>query len=463
MLRRQGPQRKRRGPPAPLPRRYTACMIVEPHGQRVTVMGLGRFGGGVGVTRWLAQAGARVTVTDLLDGTELAPALGELASYVQDGRVQLRLGGHRERDFVECDFVVVNPAVPMPWENRFLLAACRAGVSLTTEIGLTTERLRRRRVIGITGTAGKSTTAAMIHHVVQGLGHRCHLGGNIGGSLLEQLDDIRTDDWVVLELSSAMLWWLGDAALECGRAGWSPHVAVMTNLQPNHIDWHGTVEHYRRTKESIFRFQEPGDHVLHGTDGTDGADGTDGVDAATIPLTVPGRHNQANAQLAVAIAARVGLDPRTAARTLLHFPGLPHRLELVTERDGRRFFNDSKATTPQSTCLAVEAFDDSRRVHLLAGGYDKKVDLSGIVELAPRLAGLYTMGATGRGLVDATREGHAEFCETVEIAVGRAVNRMKPGDVLLLSPGCASWDQFKNYELRGAAFRTVVNETMGTE
>ncbi len=436
-----------------MPRGYTAGMIVEPHGQRVTVMGLGRFGGGVGVTRWLAEAGACVTVTDLQDDANLAPALQELAPYIHDGRVHLRLGGHRERDFIDCDLVVVNPAVPRPWENRFLLAARRAGVALTTEIGLTVERLTRRRVIGITGTAGKSTTAAMIHHIVQGLGGGCHLGGNIGGSLLNRLDDMRPDDWIVVELSSAMLWWLGDAALAFGGVGWSPHIAVTTNLQPNHIDWHGTVEHYQRCKESIFRFQEPGDHHLRGIDADP---------EQTIPLAIPGRHNLANARLAVATAARIGLDPEAAAGTLVSFPGLPHRLELVTERDGRRFFNDSKATTPQSTCLAVAAFDDPRRVHLLAGGYDKKVDLSGIVELAPRLAGLYTMGATGRNLVDATREGHAEFCETVENAVTRAVSRMKPGDVLLLSPGCASWDQFKNYEVRGAAFCSVVEGRIGT-
>jgi len=422
-------------------------MIVEPHGQRVTVMGLGRFGGGVGVTRWLVEAGARVTVTDLQDDADLAPALQELAPLVDDGRVHLRLGGHHERDFVECDLVVVNPGVPRPWENRFLLAARRAGVTLTTEIGLTVERLSRRRVIGITGTAGKSTTAAMIHHIVRGLGLDCHLGGNIGGSLLTRLDEAKPDDWFVVELSSAMLWWLGDAAEAFGGAGWSPHIAVMTNLQPNHLDWHGTFEHYRRCKESIFRFQEPDDHRL----GSHDAD-----PARTIPLAIPGRHNLANARLAVATATRIGLLPEAAAGTLASFPGLPHRLELVTERDGRRFFNDSKATTPRSTCVAVAAFDDSRTVHLLAGGYDRKVDLSGIVELAPRLAGLYTMGATGQGLVDATRAGHAEFCETVENAVNRAVNRMKPGDVLLLSPGCASWDQFKNYEMRGEAFCSVV-------
>ena len=432
---------------APFSRRYTDGMIVEPHGQRVTVMGLGRFGGGVGVARWLAEAGVCVTVTDLQDDADLAPALQELAPLVHDGRVHLHLGGHQERDFVDCDCVVVNPAVPMPWENRFLLAARRAGVALTTEIGLTVERLSRRRVIGVTGTAGKSTTAAMIHHAVGGLGRRCHLGGNIGGSLLGRLDDIKPDDWVVVELSSAMLWWLGDAALAFGHAGWSPHVAVMTNLQPNHIDWHGTVEHYQRSKESIFRFQEPGDHRLDAADADPGQ---------AIPLAIPGGHNLANARLAVATAARIGLDPEAAARTLASFPGLPHRLELVTERDGRRFFNDSKATTPESTCLAVAAFDDSRTVHLLAGGYDRKADLSRIVELSPRLAGLYTMGATGRSLVDATGEGHAEFCETVENAVTRAVKRMKPGDVLLLSPGCASWDQFKNYEVRGATFCAVV-------
>ena len=415
-------------------------MIVDPHGQRVTVMGLGRFGGGTGVTRWLADNGARVTVTDLQSRSALAEPLREIAPYVDDGRVRVHLGGHLERDFVECDRVVVNPAVPRPWDNPFLRAARSAGVPLTTEICLVAERVDRARVIGVTGTAGKSTTTAMIHHVLESLGRRAHLGGNIGGSLLARLDEIEPDDWIVLELSSAMLWWLG---------AWSPHVAVLTNLRPNHLDWHGSIEHYHRCKEAIFRNQRGGDIALREADAW--GDGP-------IRLAVPGEHNQANARLAIATAVRVGLDGAAAGEALANFPGLPDRLQLVAEQDGRRFFNDSKATTPEATRVAVEAFDDPTAVHLLAGGYDRRTDLAAIVELAPRLAGLYTLGATGRSLAEAVRGGHAEYCETVDRAVTRALARMKTGDVLLLSPGCASWDQFENYRQRGMAFRAAVEK-----
>jgi len=421
-------------------------MIGDLHGQRVTVMGLGRFGGGAGVTRWLVENGARVTVTDIEPESRLVQPLREIAAYVDDGRVTLHLGGHHETDFVECDHVVVNPAVPRPWADPFLHAARQAGVGLTSEICLVVDRICRDRVIGVTGTAGKSTTATMIHHILRRLGHRAHLGGNIGGSLLNCLDDIEPDDWIVLELSSAMLWWLSP---------WAPHVAVMTNLKPNHLDWHGSLEHYTQSKQAIFRHQAPGDLALR----TEPSAGD-----PALRLAIPGRHNQANARLAVATAERLGMDHGAATAALADFRGLPHRLQLIAEQDGRLFFNDSKATTPEATRVAIEAFDDSTGVHLLAGGYDKKIDLVSIVELVPRLAGLYTLGATGRRLAEAVGDrGHAEYCDTIEAAIGRAHARMKAGDVLLLSPGCASWDQFDNYVQRGEAFCASVRERIGGE
>jgi UDP-N-acetylmuramoylalanine--D-glutamate ligase len=433
-----------------MPEHGTCSVDDDLRDNRVTVMGLGRFGGGAGVARWLAEQGARVIVTDLLDARRLAKPLEPLAGLVAHGAIELHLGGHDETDFTDCDLVVANPAVPTPWKNRYLRAAVAAGVAITTEIRLLVERLDRRRVIGVTGTAGKSTTTAMVHHVLTRSGLPAHLGGNIGGSLLDALPAIGPDRWVVLELSSAMLYWLGaDAIGPQARRGWSPHVAAITNLRPNHLDWHGTLEHYAESKRGIFKYQEPGDHAL---------DGADLLDGPPMRLAVPGRHNQANARLAVAIAcAAAGLDPAQAAETLTDFGGLAHRLQLVAEHGALRFYNDSKATTPQATCLAVDAFDDASTVHVLAGGYDKKIDLSAIVELAPRVAGLYTIGSTGRRLAEAvTGNGHAEYCESLEAAAARAYRRMNAGDVLLLSPGCASWDQFENYEQRGDAFCTWV-------
>ena len=412
-------------------------------GSRVTVMGLGRFGGGVGVTRWLADSGARVLVTDLEPAAALDTSLTAIESHVADGRVVLRLGEHDEKDFRECDLVVVNPAVPRPWDNPFLRAAEEAGVPVTTEMRLLVERIDRARVIGVTGTEGKSTTTAMIHHILVRCGFTSHLGGNIGGSLLEQLDEIGPEDWVVLELSSAMLYWLDEGAGSGGHAGWSPHTAVLTNLHENHLDWHETFEHYKRCKNVIFEHQQPGDHAFRGVKPET---------APPIPLAVRGRHNLANAFLAGGTAIRtVGVDREKAIEALADFQALSHRLQLVADHDGLLFYNDSKATTPQATCLAVDAFEDPAHVHLLAGGYDKKIDLSTIVKLSPELGGLYTIGVTGRILAEFS-SGHAEYCETLETAAEHALRRMRKGDVLLLSPGCASWDQFDNYEQRGDAF-----------
>ncbi len=415
-------------------------------------MGLGRFGGGAGVTRWLIEKGAHVLVTDLQSAQKLGASLSEIEGLPESGRLTLHLGGHDVADFETADLVVVNPAVPTPWANRYLEAARAAGVPITTEIRLLVERLPRQQVIGVTGTAGKSTTAAMIHHILANSGRRARLGGNIGGTLLCELEAIEADEWVVLELSSAMLYWLGEEATD--QPGWSPHVAVLTNLEPNHLDWHGSFEHYQRCKRSIFAHQRPADHSLKTEDLDPGA--------PPVPLRVPGRHNQANARLAVAVACTVSdLTPARAGEILGDFRGLPHRLQLVAERDGKRFYDDSKSTTPPATCLAVDTFDDAGHVHLIAGGYDKGVDLSCIASIAQRLAGLYTIGATGRQLASAAAgHGHAEYVESLDEAAGRAFGRMKVGDVLLLSPGCASWDQFDNYEQRGDAFRRLVQEKL---
>ncbi len=425
-------------------------MKIDPAGQRVTVMGLGRFGGGVGVTRWLVHHGARVLVTDLQPQKDLRKSLAQLSPLIDDGSVHLRLGQHVQTDFTTCDLVVANPAVPVPWNNSFLQAARGASVPITTEIRLLVERLNRQRVIGVTGTAGKSTTAAMIHHILTGTGAAAHLGGNIGGSLLHRLDEIQPHDWIILELSSAMLYWLGDDAGFDGAAGWSPHVAVLTNLHENHLDWHGSFAHYKQCKHNIFKYQQSGEYALRG----------DELEAPTdlIPLQIPGAHNQRNAQMAIdAACAAITLDPAEAAAGLGDFAGLPHRLQLVAEHEGLRFYNDSKSTTPQATVVAVKSFDELSRIHLIAGGYDKRLDLSPITGLAPSLGGLYTIGATGRGIADgAARASCCEFCQTLDTAVDRAMSKMRTGDILLLSPGCASWDQFENYEQRGEAFSRCV-------
>ena len=424
-------------------------------GQRVTVMGLGRFGGGIGVARWLVAQGADVLVTDLLAADDLRDSIEAIEDLVNTGAIELRLGEHNVGDFTTCDLVVANPAVPLPWKNRFLRAAEAAGVRVVTEIGLLVERLPNRdKTIGVTGTAGKSTTAAMIAHGLSTCGHKVWLGGNIGGSLLGSLDRISGHDWIVLELSSAMLHWI---------EAWSPRYAVVTNISANHIDWHGSEEHYVESKRRLVTGQQEGDAAAMG-EGVGWAlnQGVRRIDIHSVAmpeqLLIPGRHNQINAQMAAAVCASLeinGLDAQAATGAISSFAGLPHRLQLVATIDDIRYFDDSKSTTPQATLRAIEALKDDPgvgRVHLIAGGYDKGIDLSPIRRLRDQLGGLYAIGQTAQAIGGI---GAGEL----DRAVACARERAAAGDVVLLSPGCASWDQFANYEERGNAFAALAGST----
>ncbi len=425
-------------------------------GKRVLVMGLGRFGGGVGVTRWLCGQGAEVTVTDLADAEDLAESLARLDSL----DVTLRLGGHEGVDLDRCDLLVVNPAVPL--DAPLLRTARRRSVAMTTEINLFVQRCRAR-VVGITGSVGKSTTAAMAAGVLARR-YRTHLGGNIGRSLLAELATIGPDDVVVLELSSFQLDWTP-------AAGFSPSVALVTNLVPNHLDRHGTFEAYAAAKANIFRFQGPADTlILPAGDATlsawaEAAPGRVrgfGGDEAPFDLRVPGAHNQRNAQAAWAIGRVLDVSRADAEAALAAFTGLPNRLALVAERGGVRYYDDSKATTPDGTLVALDSFDP-RRIIAIVGGYDKKVPLEGLADaLAARCKAVIATGAVGgriAALVEQRRRGDApevvrapRFDDAVRAACAVAAG----GDVVLLSPACASYDQFPNYIARGDRFAQLV-------
>ncbi len=480
-------------------------------GQRVTVMGLGRFGGGVGVTRYLVSQGAQVLVTDTGSAASLAASVEQLSGLPG---ITYRLGEHRESDFTGADLVVANPAVKPG--DTYLAAARDAGVPITTELRLLVERLpNRQRTIGITGSAGKSTITAMIGYILEKAikqktdevqietehpiagplrGPDPHpkvfLGGNLGGSLLQQLDQITADDWIVLELSSFMLHYLRPSDT---FAGWSPHIAVVTNLSPNHLDWHGSFDAYRADKQVILDHQHddqadaavcgPGvravvtPRVKRCRDFDPAGESRDPYESL-LPLKIPGQHNQLNARLAAAaVQFAIGMPEYRGCELLADFPGLPYRLQFVAERGGVRFYNDSKSTTPESARLAIDAFPEGT-THIILGGYDKGSDLTPLAEhAATRCAGIYTIGKTGDTIADAaTRATHgpptrpdtcggvawpppsAEVvrCGDLDTAVQQAITRAKPGQVVLLSPACASWGQYENFEQRGDHFTRLV-------
>ncbi len=452
-------------------------MITHWHGRRVTVMGLGRFGGGVGVTRWLAAQGARITVTDSDPAEKLSASLDQLRGL----DLQLRLGGHDERDFRDADLIVVNPAVKP--DSPFLQLAATAGVPVATELNLFVERCRGVGV-GVTGTVGKSTTTAMLGHVLQRCSpaRRVWVGGNIGICLLDRVHEIAAEDLVVLELSSFQLERLP-------AVDWSPLVAVITNIAANHLDWHGSFDAYVSAKLNIARrARGPEDALI--LDGS--RELADAVDRAALParqrwhvgqcdgvpcawqasvanpdaptltwadcrLALPGRHNCLNAAAALSAAHALGVSPGPASAALSTFEALPHRLQLVAERDGVRYYDDSKSTTPEALDTALAAFDEP--LLLIVGGYDKGADLRPTMRrVAARARLAACIGVTAPVISETIRAagGRAELCDDLAAAVRCCKSAARAGDVVLLSPGCASWGMFSDYRERGLAFAALV-------
>lgn len=423
-------------------------------GKRVTVMGLGRHGGGVAAARYLAEEGAKVTVTDLASESDLAASLRELANAPI---ARFHLGGHLEQDFCGTDVVVVNPAVKP--DNALVQMARKAGVQISSEMELFLDACRGH-LIGVTGSNGKSTTAAMTAAILSAGGRRTWLGGNIGKSLLADLPQIGPDDWSVVELSSFQLHWLSSTAR-------MPEVAVITNCMPNHLDWHPAWEHYVAAKQRLLTGQRPCDAAVLNLEDAEVASWRGLVrgrcmqipaDEEIPTLLVPGRHNRRNAASAAAAAKAAGYDWADILRGLAEFRGLPHRLEFVGEVQGRRFYNDSKATTPEAARAALATFGN---VWLLAGGVDKGSDYSGFARaVANQTRGAAFFGAARDALhamvTRASPLGEMNCVETMREAFQWCWRQSQAGDAILLSPACASLDQFVDYQHRGESFKQLV-------
>lgn len=453
--------------------------------KRVIVMGLGRFGGGIGVARWLCGQGARVTVTDLSSQDALRESLAALAGL----DITFHFGGHDAADLDTCDLLVVSPAVDKRKAEFFRQAVAR-GIPWSSEMNLFLERCPSH-IVGVTGTVGKSTTTAMIGAVLDAASRqrdwprgRVWLGGNIGKSLLADLPTMRPEDVVVLELSSFQL---EDAA----SLGKRPMIALVTNLRDNHLDRHGTLEGYAAAKANLYRFQTHDDWLIMPTAAGEEhlpgewrlgrrlwrfdvdprtrqivlreGRGTDSIETRIdISLKVPGLHNLRNAAGALAVARLLGAGDAVSREALSAFPGLPHRLEFVREYRGVAYYNDSKATTTEAALTSVSAFD--RPVVVLAGGSDKgtpfDVLANGLVE---RTKAVVCMGQTGEAIRSSLLRARGERDSPVvgsaasfEEAVHLASEYAEPGDVVLLAPACASFDWFKNYEERGERFSSLV-------
>jgi UDP-N-acetylmuramoylalanine--D-glutamate ligase len=427
-------------------------------GKRVTVAGLGHFGGGIAVARWLVEQGSKVLVTDREPAEKLADSIQQLAGLPID----YHLGGHRECDFTDAQMVVTSPAVPP--SSPYIQAAIRAGVPVSTEMRLFLERCPATRVVGVTGTKGKSTTTALLERMLK-TRHVTWMGGNIGKSLLANLADIQPDHVVLLELSSYMLEYLRPME-------WSPHVALVTFLSMDHTAWHGSHDAYLDAKINLVRYQSPTDYAVL-PDGNPADQFAAATKAAVTRYRLsdrrfdlprlPGDHNQLNAQAAFLAAEKLGVTWTDAQAAIADFGGLPHRLQLVHEAGGVRFYNDSIATIPEAAVVANQAFEPGRVIQII-GGSDKQLDMRPMCQaLRQRCKAILTIGQIGPQLamLCCGESACVEECETLDRAMQAAKSLAAPGDVVLLSTGTASYGQFTNFEERGEKFAQLARSTFG--
>ena len=444
--------------------------------KRIAVLGIGVSN--TPLIRLLREHGVAVTACDKKERT----ALGKTAEELEAMGADLKLGSDYLKD-IDADVIFRTPG--MRPDLPELLAAKERGSRITSEMQVFFE-VCPCPIIAVTGSDGKSTTTTVITEFLRAAGRTVHLGGNIGHPLLAEAGEMHADDVAVLELSSFQL-------LDMTH---SPHIAVLTNLAPNHLDVHRSMEEYIAAKENIFRYQSADDIAVFNQDNAitlglsekangrvrlfsrqqevaDGAFVRDGAIwlrrgeeereiVKTDEIRIPGQHNVEN--YLAAIAAVDGLVSDEVIRTVAReFAGVEHRIELVRTRRGVRWYNDSIATSPTRTIAGLHSF--SQKLILIAGGYDKHIpfDVLG-PELVAHVKLLILCGATAnqiRACVTDCADYHGEpemiECATLDEAVKLAAERAQEGDVVTLSPACAAFDQFPNFMVRGRYFKDLVN------
>ncbi len=446
---------------------------IELRGKRVLVVGLARTG--VATSLFCAARGAAVTATDSRTENEIGAEIAKL----REAAVTLELGGHQEKTFLAQELIIPSPGVPA---DALLLQSARAkGITIWSEIELA-YRFLKGRLIGITGSNGKTTTTSLVDHILKGAGYSTILAGNIGTPLIARVDASRDDTITVLELSSFQL-----ELIETFR----PNIGVFLNLTADHLDRHHTTGAYGAAKARLFENQTEEDSAVLNAD-----------DSATTPyapsrpqvywfsrkqrvaqgaylrggeiifrrngreeavlkrddIALPGAHNLDNVLAAVAVACIAGAGAGAIAKGVRSFAGVEHRLELVAEIGGVRYYNDSKATNADATLKALDAF--SGRILVILGGKDKGSDYSELQKPLREKAILALLVGAAAEKIEKQIAGNVavEHAGTIERAVEIASHAAQPGDIVLLAPACASFDQFQNFEHRGHVFKELVRQ-----
>ena len=448
-------------------------------GKKVLIMGLGKFGGGKDAAIFASKAGAHVVVADIASKQKLESSLADLNDHHD---IEYHLGPHNEEDFINCDILIVNPAVPP--ESRFIQIARDNSALVTSQIEIFFQ-LCKGEIIGITGANGKSTTTSLTAHLLKhGTSQKdfkhskVWLGGNIGNKpMLSHIEQILPDHLVVLEISSFQ-------AEQLGKLGLAPKTSLITNITPNHLDRHGTFEAYCDAKENLFKHQklsddDPAISIFNAEDpvsfswyekykqDTGRACFTFKAkvsDSLTTLYKLPGKANLSDLAAALTVAKHYGVKLDNIKKALPEFHALPHRLEFIAKINEVTWYNDSIATTPPSAIAALDAFDSPKIIIL--GGYDKHLPFDELgAEVAKKAKAAILLGQTAEKIrksidIIPLKNCSVDIVESLADAVTLAENISQPGDVVLLSPACASYDMFDNFQQRGEMFRKMVHELM---
>ena len=435
-------------------------------GKQISVIGIGVSN--VPLIEFLLSGGARVTAHDKKNASEL----GDVYKRLSDMGISFVLGEKYLEEIPDgCEIIFKTPGLRADVPE--LVAAKEKGIKITSEMELFFE-LCPCEIIAVTGSDGKTTTTTLIGEMLRREGYRCFVGGNIGRPLLGDTAGMKSDDKAILELSSFQL-----HTMNC-----SPHIAVITNITPNHLDWHTDYNEYIESKKNIFRHQKDGDRVVLNFDEAKNSmyfsrksdlergvcledgfivfkDGENNKKILSVgDIKIPGMHNVENYMAAIAaVFEYVSTD--TINYVAKNFGGVPHRIELVRELDGVKYYNDSIASSPARTTAGLKSFN--QKVILIAGGYDKKIPFDDFGEVVnEHVKELVLVGVTSEKIENAVKNASnynglkihrkTDFKDAVVTARCCA----KDGDVVILSPACASFDLFKNFEQRGNCFKEIV-------
>ena len=435
---------------------------------------------GIGVSNlplidFLIKCGANVTACDKKERAEIE----DTARILENKGVNLKLGEDYLKE-LKFDIIFKSPGI-RPDIPEFETAR-KNGTQVTSEMELFFELCPCKK-IAITGSDGKTTTTTLICKILEEAGYKCHLGGNIGRPLIGDIEQIKPGDIAVLELSSFQLFTMTD----------SPEIAVITNVEPNHLDWHKSFDEYKISKENIYKYQTANDLLVLNLDNKntremfdrclskgrffsrlkepdEGAFQSDGeifmkTGGRTVKIMnesdikIPGKHNVEN-YLAATAAVFELVSPEHIKKVAQEFGGVEHRIEFVREVNGIKFYNDSIASSPTRTIAALNSFEDE--LILIAGGYDKKIPFDELgIRINEKVKELVLVGHTAEKIKEAAESAgnntSITICEDFEQAVMTAYEKAKPGDKVVLSPACASFDLFKDFMVRGETFKDIVN------